>query len=251
MRNGLIVVAIVVIGGVFLQVIGNDDSPPATTAALPPSTDAPITVPAAVGLPPADYAEYRDAPVACGAEAPPAAQDLQFAAPEDQGLDPAVTVRATLRTSCGDIVLELDPAAAPETVNSFVFLARQGYFNGTVSHRVVPGFVIQAGDPTATGGGGPGYVVADEFPEQGFSYGRGVVAMANAGPGTTGSQMFLVLDQTGLNNGFTAFGTVVEGLEVMDRIASEVPLASLAPGGEPSRPTEAIYINEVDVEIAG
>ena len=250
LRNGAIIAVVVVVGGLVFNVIGSDDSPTTTTVAQQ-STDPTATTPVTTPAVPTNYAEFRDAPTACGATRPPAAQEVQFEAPEDQGIDPAATVRATIRTSCGDIVLELDPAAAPETTNSFVFLARQGYFDGTVSHRVVPGFVIQAGDPTATGTGGPGYVVPDELPETGFDYGRGVVAMANAGPGTTGSQFFLVLDTTGLNNDFSVFGTVAEGLDVMDRIVAEVPRQARFPGGEPSTPLEAVYINEVVIEITG
>ena len=173
---------------------------------------------------------------------------MEFAAPDDQGLEPGSTVTATIVTSCGDIVLELDPALAPETVNSFVFLAREGYFDGTASHRIVPGFVLQAGDPTATGRGGPGYVIADEYPDDdNFQYERGMIAMANAGPGTTGSQFFIVIeDWPPRQPTFNYFGRVVAGLDVLDRIATDVPLL---PNGfsELSTPAETVYIETVDV----
>ena len=166
-----------------------------------------------------------------------------FAAPEDEGLDPATKIAATITTSCGDIGIELDPGIAPETVNSFVFLARQGYFDGTVSHRILPGFVIQAGDPTATGREGPGYTIPDELPESGFVYSAGTLAMANAGPNTTGSQFFIVLADAPLNNDFSVFGRVTDGAETLQRIAT-IPLGP-NPFGELSVPLETLYIEKV------
>jgi cyclophilin family peptidyl-prolyl cis-trans isomerase len=208
-----------------------------TTEALPE-----ITLPV---RPPSDYAGFVAQATACGADAPTLLTPMAFAAPEDQGLDPATTVQATIITSCGDIVVELDPGIAPDTVNSFVFLARQGYFDGSVSHRIVPGFVLQAGDPTATGREGPGYTIKDELPAAGFLYERGVLAMANSGPDSGGSQFFIVLADAGLNNDFSHFGRVVEGFEALDRIA-ELPLGPNA-FGEVSVPLETLYIEQVIV----
>jgi peptidylprolyl isomerase len=168
---------------------------------------------------------------------------MTFAAPEDQALDPDKMVAATIQTSCGDIVIELDPGIAPETVNSFVFLARSGYFDGSVSHRVIPGFVIQAGDPSATGREGPGYTIADELPETGFVYDRGVLAMANAGPGSTGSQFFIVIGNAGLGPDFSVFGRVTDGFDTLDRIAG-IPLGRNA-FGEASVPLETLYLEQV------
>jgi cyclophilin family peptidyl-prolyl cis-trans isomerase len=210
---------------------------PQTTEALPE-----ITLPV---RPPADYAGFVAQPTACGADAPALLTPVTFTAPEDQGLDSATTVQATIVTSCGDIVVELDPRVAPDTVNSFVFLARQGYFNGSVSHRVAPGYILQAGDPTATGSQGPGYTIKDELPEAGFLYERGVLAMANRGPDSSGSQFFIMLADAGLNNDFSYFGRVVDGFETLDRIA-EVPLG-LNAFGEPSVPLETLYIEQVVV----
>ena len=206
-------------------------------------TEIPLEVPP---QPAVDYAGYRELPVACGAEAPPERVEMQFDAPDDMGIDRGSSPTATISTSCGDIVVLLTPQEAPETVNSFVFLAESGYFDGTVSHRIVPGFVIQAGDPSATGRGGPGYVIPDEFPPAGFLYERGVLAMANAGPGTTGSQFFLVLDDAPLPPQFSYFGNVIEGDEVVDAIAA-IPLG-IGPAGEQSAPLEALYITSVTVE---
>jgi len=191
-----------------------------------------------------EYQAFREQPTACGAERPDAAAEFQFSAPDDLGLSGTVT--AVLQTSCGDITLELDATAAPATVNSFVFLAESGYFDGTVSHRVLSGFVIQAGDPTASGFGGPGYTLPDELPADGFLYAAGTVAMANSGPNSGGSQFFLVLADAPLNPGFSVFGRVVAGMDVMDRIAS-IPMGQSA-GLEPSRPLETLYLETVSIE---
>lgn len=192
-----------------------------------------------------EYLAFRDQPTACGAEPPTSAVELSFSQPDELGLSGIVT--AVLHTSCGDITVQLDPAIAPVTVNSFVFLAERGYFDGTVSHRVVPGFVIQAGDPTATGRGGPGYEIPDELPATDFLYTRGTVAMANAGPNTGGSQFFLVLADVPLPPSFAVFGSVTSGLEVMDRIA-QIPTVARGVGQEPSSPTETLYIDRVTIE---
>jgi cyclophilin family peptidyl-prolyl cis-trans isomerase len=194
-----------------------------------------------------EYQAFRAQPTACGAAAPAAATAMQFDAAGDAGIDGAV--RVVLHTSCGDITLELDPALAPATVNSFVFLAQQGYFDGTISHRVVPGFVFQAGDPTATGRGDPGYSLPDEFPAAGFTYTRGVVAMANSGlPDSGGSQFFIALEDIDLAPSYTVFGRVIDGFDTLERIAA-VPMASNSSDPVPSRPTETIYLETV--EIAG
>ncbi len=222
-------------------------APDATSTTTSPETSATeplpeITLPA---RPPSDYAGFVAQPTACGAAAPVPATPMTFDNPEDQGLDAGTLVTAIITTSCGDIVIELDPEVAPETVNSFVFLARSGYFNGTVSHRVIPGFVIQAGDPTATGREGPGYTIPDELPESGFLYETGALAMANSGPNTTGSQFFIVLADAPLPNDYSYFGKVVAGQETMDRIAA-IPLGQNA-FGETSVPLETLYIETVTI----
>ena len=193
--------------------------------------------------PPTDYAGYRSQTTACGAEAPLEADGLRFDTYE--GPDVAPGTKITLTTSCGDIVIALDPVAAPETTRSFVFLAEQGYFDGTVFHRIFPGFVIQGGDPEATGFGGPGYVVPDEFPPADFEFTVGVVAMANAGPGATGSQFFIMVNDAGMSPLFSVFGTVTAGSETLQSITL-VPLATNR-FGERSVPLETIYIESVAV----
>ena len=132
---------------------------------------------------PSDYAAAAIQPTACGGTAPPAPGRLSFTEP---GAGPSASV-LTFETSCGPISILLDSAAAPETINSMLFLASEGYFEGTIRHRLVADFVLQCGDPTGTGRGGPGYQLSDEFPESSDVYVPGTVAMANAGPGTTGS----------------------------------------------------------------
>ena len=191
------------------------------------------------------YLAFRDQPTACGAEQPPVATSMSFDAPADMGI--AAPVRVRMTTSCGDVVLELDPAVAPITVNSFVFLAEQGYYDGTALHRVVPGFIVQAGDPNGGGGGDlPGYRLPDELPPPGYVYEQGVVAMANAGPNTSGSQFFITVAEVGLPPAYTVFGEVVEGLDTLARMM-EVPLG-LNPGlRENSRPLESIYLERVEV----
>ncbi len=129
-------------------------------------------------------------------------------------IDPSKTYTALVTTNFGEYTIELDPAKAPGTVNNFVNLARFQYFDDTVCHRAIPGFMVQCGDPTATGSGGPGYNFLDELPEAG-EYAIGSVAMANAGPNTNGSQFFVITGDQGvtLPPNYTLFGTVINGLD--------------------------------------
>jgi len=194
-----------------------------------------------------DYQEYREKPTACAAEAPPPLQGMTFDNFVTQGITPDSSVFARVETSCGTVVIELDTRYAA-TVNSFVFLAREGYYDGTVFHRLLEGFVVQGGDPTATGRGDAGYEIADEFPPEDFRYQRGVVAMANAGKNTTGSQFFWMLDDAPfLNPQYNVLGPIVEGLECLDSTA-QVPTV-LSSTGEQSLPTEAIYIESVTITV--
>ena len=229
-----------------------DGSTPASTSSPTAAGGATTTEPARSGqttlptVPPSDYAGFAAQETACGATAPKPVQTMTFDAPEDQHLDPNRKIRASIVTSCGDIVVELDPSIAPETVNSFVFLARHGFFDGSVSHRVVPGFVVQAGDPTATGRGGPGYVISDELPAPGFVYTKGSLAMANSGPNTGGSQFFITLADVSLPNDYSYFGEVVDGFDTLDVIA-RIPLG-VNPFGEQSVPLETLYIEHITID---
>jgi len=197
---------------------------------------------------PASYRAFREQPTACGAEAPPEVQVMSFPEPGEQGLG-TERVTVTINTSCGPIEIELDPGTSPETVNSFLFLATAGFYDGVVLHRIASDFVIQGGDPTATGTGGPGYLVADEFPPDDFVYEQGIVAMANGGAGTTGSQFFVVVGDNArvLNNTFNPLGRVISGQATLDAIEA-VP-TSIAPGtNERSRPTQTVYIEGIEIE---
>jgi len=235
---------------VIAAACGGDDASstttPSTTSAAE-TTSAPL-VPLDSGRPPTGYEGFLNQPTACGAEQPPPPTEMQFDAPDDLGLSPDDQPKATVTTSCGSFVIELDPSVAPKTVNSFVFLAESGYFDGTAPHRIVPGFVIQAGDPDANGRGGPGYAVPDEVPGPEFVYEQGMVAMANAGAGTSGSQFFVMLGDVQFppEFQFNFFGRLVEGQETIDRIAALQLGAN--PNGEVSTPLETVYIESVTIE---
>ena len=233
------VIVAIVLGILYLVSLrGGDDEASSTTLASDTSTPE-------VEFGPTDYAGFRAQDTACGGTRPGELTEMSFDAPEDQDL--SGTIVAVLSTSCGDLTMELDADTYPETVNSFVFLAREGYFDGTACHRLVDGFVLQCGDPTATGTGDAGYSIPDEFPDEDFSYTQGVVAMANAGAGTTGSQFFIVTgDASQLGPQFSVLGTVIEFGDTLDALA-EIPLGA-QPNGEPSSPLESIYIESVLVQ---
>jgi cyclophilin family peptidyl-prolyl cis-trans isomerase len=147
---------------------------------------------------------------------------------------------ARMVTSKGTMAISLDPIAAPQTVNNFVFLARYHYFDGIVFHRIIPGFVLQGGDPTGTGRGGPGYRFADELPAPG-RYELGSLAMANAGPNTNGSQFFVISGPDGvrLPPQYSLFGKVISGLDVVAAINGI--------GTRSGDPTETVTIESVTV----
>jgi cyclophilin family peptidyl-prolyl cis-trans isomerase len=163
----------------------------------------------------------------------------QYPSPPELSIDLAKSYTATLDTNHGEIVIALDPARSPQTVNNFVFLAREGYYDGVIFHRVIENFMIQGGDPTGTGMGGPGYKFRDEIEGQG-SYGRGTVAMANAGPHTNGSQFFICHSDTGLPHSYTIFGKVSSGMDTVDSIAT-------ASTDGTDKPHDEVVINKVTI----
>jgi len=143
----------------------------------------------------------------------------QWNSPPGLTIDPAKTYLATIETDRGTIELELYAQHAPKTVNNFCFLAGEGFYDGVSFHRVIPNFMIQGGDPTGTGRGGPGYRFEDETRGNPLKHETGVISMANAGPNTNGSQFFITHSpQPHLNGRHTVFGKVVEGQDVVDAI---------------------------------
>jgi peptidyl-prolyl cis-trans isomerase B (cyclophilin B) len=140
--------------------------------------------------------------------------------PPEMKIEPTKKYFATIETDKGEIEVQLFPEHAPMTVNNFVFLAKEGFYDGIVFHRVINNFMIQGGDPTGTGRGGPGYNFQDEVKSNPLIHERGVLSMANAGPNTNGSQFFIThLPQPHLNGKHTVFGKVVRGLEVVDKVS--------------------------------
>lgn len=163
----------------------------------------------------------------------------RYAQPPSLVIDPGKTYHARIRTDKGDITLRLFADKAPRTVNNFVFLAREHYYDGVIFHRVIDNFMAQTGDPTGTGTGGPGYSFADEFHPDLRHDGPGVLSMANAGPNTNGSQFFLTHVATPwLDDKHSVFGRVVKGLEVLRSIPARDP-------GSPKAP--AVSIQSIDI----
>ena len=169
----------------------------------------------------------------------------QYGAPPLMTIDPSGSYTATINTNRGAITVELYAQDAPKTVNNFTFLAGEGFYDGVIFHRVIPDFMIQGGDPTGTGTAGPGYRFEDEIsPDRAFDS-AGILAMANAGPGTNGSQFFITVAPTPhLTGDHTIFGKVTSGQDVVDDI-------SLVPTSTGNRPVADVIINTIDVDRDG
>jgi cyclophilin family peptidyl-prolyl cis-trans isomerase len=271
-RNRLIVLTMVVlmafslVGGALLSLSRDPAVPPPVddpTEAVTDerSTDDPVTDPT-------EELSEEDATGPCGPtpDDVPEITTVTYDEPFELTIDPDASYVATFETTCGDIVVELDAAAAPITVNNLVNLAEDGYYDGIVFHRVIPGFMAQVGDPTGTGAGGPGFAFEDELElaQELFAevqdqqrealgeevddaavpggYPRGTVAMANAGPDTNGSQLFFSQGDPTLlpSPAYTVFGTVVEGMEVVDDIVA-------SPTDPADRPLEDVAIRTVTI----
>ena len=213
MRAGLLALAVAV---AFAGCGGGDDGDDGQTTTAAAATCESVAAP-----------DPRDAPA--------------LEAPEGT-LDPGKDWQLTFETNCGDFTVDLDLALAPETTASLVFLAREGFYDDTIFHRIVPGFVIQGGDPTQTGTGGPGYATLD-VPPKTIRYTKGTVAMAKSGlepAGTAGSQFFVVSsDGVNLAPDYAVVGTVSDGLDVVERIG--------ALGDANERPTQPVVISGVTV----
>jgi cyclophilin family peptidyl-prolyl cis-trans isomerase len=155
----------------------------------------------------------------------------QYGGPPPMVIDPSKRYTATIATDGGDIVIELFADKAPRTVNNFVFLAQDGYYDGVTFHRVIHGFMAQGGDPTGTGRGGPGYRFDDEFHPALRHDQPGILSMANAGPGTNGSQFFITYVATPhLDDRHTVFGRVISGMDVVEAIPERDPMRASEPG---------------------
>ena len=157
--------------------------------------------------------------------------EKQWSAPPEMEIDATKDYTVSIETNRGTIELTLNPQHAPQTVNNFVFLAKQGYYNGVKFHRVIADFMIQTGDPTGTGRGGPGYRFGDECKGNPLKHERGVISMANAGPNTNGSQFFITHVATPhLNGKHTVFGKVTSGLDIVDAIEQGDVMESVTVG---------------------
>jgi cyclophilin family peptidyl-prolyl cis-trans isomerase len=177
----------------------------------------------------------------CPAPDGSSARVTRFDGPPPMCIDPEKRYTAEMKTSLGTLVIELDAAAAPKTVNNFVVLSRYHYYDGVTFHRIIRGFMCQGGDPEGTGRGGPGYRFEDELPKPG-RYEVGSVAMANAGPNTNGSQFFIVSGQSGvrLPPQYSLFGKVVKGLDVLSQMEG-------VQTGAGDRPVEDVRIESVTI----
>ena len=185
---------------------------------LPVITTLLVLVPGVISC--ASSAEPEAAPPE--AEVVPAPELKTYSAPPSMMIDTHSEYIATIETEKGDIVVELFASDVPTTVNNFVFLAREGFYNGTTFHRVIPGFMAQGGDPTGTGRGNPGYAFADEFTEH--AHVAGALSMANSGPNTNGSQFFITYaPQHGLDGKHSVFGQVIEGFDVLQSLTPRDP----------------------------
>ena len=170
----------------------------------------------------------------------------QWSQPFAMTIDPSKSYSVTIKTSKGSLSADLYAADAPNTVNNFVNLAREGFYDGTVFHRIIAGFMFQGGDPTGTGTGGPGYRFNDELKSD-HSYQKGTLAMANAGPNTNGSQFFVCLGDLNksLPKNYNIFGQVNDGMDVVDAIGATRVTRSRS--GENSQPVETVTIESVTV----
>jgi peptidyl-prolyl cis-trans isomerase B (cyclophilin B) len=239
--RGAIAVVVIVGGLALILVLGHKSSK--KKAATTTSTT--VKVAATTTPTVATTTTTTPLPAGCVATVPPAAKKETWAAAPKMTIDPTKTYTATMTTTCGTITMVLDPKEAPKTVNSFVFLAEHHFYDGLKFHRVAKDFVVQGGDPTGTGDGGPGYSLPTEPPKNGYT--GGSVAMANAGAGTTGSQFFLTWTDAGAKELggppylYSILGHITTGLDVVKT------MGSLVPSSGDGAPTHPLYMFKVTI----
>lgn len=235
--------AVVVAVGVILAAVNSGDEKKVSTTGSPGEKTAKSTAPSTT----ATTINAAVAAVTCDDRKPEATMAKKTYAKEPpMTIDPAKKYTATMDTSCGKIVMDLDAKGAPTTVNSFVFLAREKYFDGLAFHRVVKDFVIQGGDPKGDGTGGPGYTIAEEPPKDGYKIGSLAMAKTQA-PHSTGSQFFIVTgangpDILGSSPTYSRFGMVTQGLEVAQKMETFLP-----PGQDDAAPSRPLYMFKVEI----
>jgi cyclophilin family peptidyl-prolyl cis-trans isomerase len=234
--------------GLLLVACGPTAAPAAPPTPTRPPTPASAAAQVSGGLTtiPKPVASASASPSAAAQGAPVSAGAKQFSAPPAMQIDPAKKYAATIDTSAGTMKADLFASEVPITVNNFVFLARQGYYESSPFHRIIKDFMVQTGDPVNRNGtGGPGYRFQDEPVKR--AYERGTLAMANAGPNTNGSQFFIVHGSSvNLPPNYTIFGKLTDGLDVLDKIANTPVTASQS--GERSKPTSDITINSIKID---
>lgn len=235
----LVGVVVAVVAAINLWPESDSTSAPETTETSAAEISETTVAPAPAG--PFEFGEGECAPTDGSGD-----QVREFAAAPKLCIDATKTYTALISTNKGDLTVVLDPTKAPGTVNNFVNLARSKYFDNTVCHRAIPTFVVQCGDPTATGAGGPGYAIADELPAAG-EYKIGSLAMANSGPNTNGSQFFIISGEQGMTlpPSYSLFGQVTTGIDttlpVLDKAGNSDPVSNGVP------PIEEIKIIAVKI----
>jgi peptidylprolyl isomerase len=173
----------------------------------------------------------------------------QWSQPPAMAIDPNKSYTATIKTNMGDVKVQLFPKESPTAVNNFVFLAKEGFYDGVKFHRVIKGFMVQTGDPRGNGTGGPGYSFKDELDAaKARGYKKGILAMANAGPNTNGSQFFIMDADYPLPPNYVVFGQVSEGQDVVNKIASVAVGPGAGGGREVSSPTVDVHMDSVTVQ---
>jgi cyclophilin family peptidyl-prolyl cis-trans isomerase len=222
-----------------------------TPSQPPPASKPPASSPPTSAVKPSSTVPASTTPSPSPSASPAASsstpKSLSWSKPPEMQIDKNKPYTATIETSLGTFKVKLLAQESPLTVNNFVFLSKQGFYNGVIFHRIIKTFMIQTGDPQGTGMGGPGYKFADELPPK-HKYETGIMAMANSGPNTNGSQFFICTgaDASGLDKypNYTQFGQVSEGLDIVQKIAS-VPVVSN--GREVSKPTTPPVIKSITI----